>query len=427
MQSISTKKRKSDQLDMSSDNQHLVNMAGQKGAVNNGSAHPQEGPLKRQKVGITHAQKQALIDNLQLEIAERARKLRANYNIHAQSLRTRVEIRVNRIPLALRKLTMGELLEKYSEKSQQRSNAQPNSARSPSSKDVPSRPPTRGAVTSTHPVKRRSHEMTGGDKENEGQLPQKKIRQQTTDNARNPAQALSPAPSNSKVPPRTGTTPARPGTARPPVTPGRAVAATNALNKMVDGTRSTNRPATATGMRKAFASSAGPGSSALTTATATTSTASAEARKKRGTTVPAPPGSSSSSSNAHHHHHHHHSNPPSSASRPATRTARRASGASESSEASTSTVIRKRPMTAPPGTLPKPQLPSSASQQQQQQTGTTASTATNRRTVPGPAKKTVPASGPAKKPAPAGKGAAPANGTGTGTGSGSGRVLRKRA
>ncbi|KAL2159285.1 hypothetical protein VTH06DRAFT_2720 [Thermothelomyces fergusii] len=193
MQSVGSKKRKSDQLDMSSDNQHMVAMSSQNGAATGGSAHAQEGPLKRQRVGITRAQKQALIDNLQLEITERARKLRANYSIHAQSLRTRVEIRVNRIPLALRKLTMGELLERYSEKSQQRPNAQAESARGPPvpAKDGPSRPPTRGTATSAHPVKRRSHEISGGDKENEVQNPQKKIRPHlvASENARNPAQA----------------------------------------------------------------------------------------------------------------------------------------------------------------------------------------------------------------------------------------------
>lgn len=46
-------------------------------------------------------------------VTERARKLRAQYNLQAQGLRTRIEIRVNRIPMALRKLTMGDLLLKH--------------------------------------------------------------------------------------------------------------------------------------------------------------------------------------------------------------------------------------------------------------------------------------------------------------------------
>ena len=54
----------------------------------------------------------------QLAVTERARKLRAQYALQAQSLRTRIELRVNRIPKSLRKANMGELLEKYIEMSQ---------------------------------------------------------------------------------------------------------------------------------------------------------------------------------------------------------------------------------------------------------------------------------------------------------------------
>lgn len=64
-------------------------------------------------MGLTASQKQALIDNLQLEVTERARKLRAQYALQAQSLRTRIEMRINRIPSGLRKMKMGELYEKY--------------------------------------------------------------------------------------------------------------------------------------------------------------------------------------------------------------------------------------------------------------------------------------------------------------------------
>ena len=49
-----------------------------------------------------------------MPVTERARKLRAQYNLQAQGLRTRIEIRVNRIPMALRKLKMGDLLLKHS-------------------------------------------------------------------------------------------------------------------------------------------------------------------------------------------------------------------------------------------------------------------------------------------------------------------------
>lgn len=63
---------------------------------------------------ITQSQKQALIDNLQLEITERARGLRAHYALQCADLRARIERRINRIPMALRKANMGEILERHS-------------------------------------------------------------------------------------------------------------------------------------------------------------------------------------------------------------------------------------------------------------------------------------------------------------------------
>ncbi|KFY39934.1 hypothetical protein V495_05688 [Pseudogymnoascus sp. VKM F-4514 (FW-929)] len=79
-------------------------------------------PTKKAR-GLTANQKQALLDNLQLEITERARKLRAQYMLQAQGLRTRIEIRVNRIPTGLRKAKMGDLLAKYNEAKTNSSNA----------------------------------------------------------------------------------------------------------------------------------------------------------------------------------------------------------------------------------------------------------------------------------------------------------------
>lgn len=46
-------------------------------------------------------------------VTERARNLRAHYALQAQDLRARIERRVNRIPVALRKANIGELFEKY--------------------------------------------------------------------------------------------------------------------------------------------------------------------------------------------------------------------------------------------------------------------------------------------------------------------------
>ncbi|KAH9817774.1 Nbl1 / Borealin N terminal [Teratosphaeria destructans] len=81
-------------------------------------AHTSEprSPAKR-PAGITQAQKQALIDNLQLEVTERARKLRAQYALQAQGLRARLEMRVNRIPSALRKRNIQELHDEHMQKS----------------------------------------------------------------------------------------------------------------------------------------------------------------------------------------------------------------------------------------------------------------------------------------------------------------------
>ena len=96
---------------------------------------PQRSPQKR-IMGITEKQKQALVDNLQLEgaqptipprvlttdftaVTERARKLRAQYALQAQSLRSRIELRINRIPKSMRQANMGELLAQYEEKQRQ--------------------------------------------------------------------------------------------------------------------------------------------------------------------------------------------------------------------------------------------------------------------------------------------------------------------
>ncbi|KAH6630656.1 Borealin N terminal-domain-containing protein [Chaetomium sp. MPI-SDFR-AT-0129] len=426
MQRLSGVKRKSDQLEVSDDDQNAIE-AGQKTTTKNDSTHPDESPAKRQRVGVTLAQKQALIDNLQLELTERARKLRANYNIHAQSLRTRIEIRVNRIPLALRKLTMGELLEKYSDSKepqpQQKSTANAGSVRGPPvpAKDGPSRPPTR-AGNPSQPVKRRSHEMTGGDKENEVRTPQQKKQRGNQGSSRNRQQVLSPTNSNTRLT-RGGNTTSNPPTStpgRPNVTPSRATAATNALNRMVEGAGgSVRRPTTATGTYSTTAAGtfprnkAGlpPSIAAPGTPGAATAAAAAARRKRAATSTAASTATATTTASQH---------PP----RPATRTARRASGTSESSEASTSTVIhRKRPMTAPPGAHPKPPAASLV-----QQTGAGGKKGT------GTAGGTLKRGGVAgtgnggtlgRKAGAAVKGAMAAAGGAAG-GTGTGRVLRKR-
>ncbi|KAL2841924.1 Borealin N terminal-domain-containing protein [Aspergillus pseudoustus] len=85
----------------------------------------------RKRMRMTRNQKQALMDNLQLEITERARKLRAQYALQAQDLRARIERRVNRIPIALRKANMGELLEKHNAALREQLENSPRKYRSP--------------------------------------------------------------------------------------------------------------------------------------------------------------------------------------------------------------------------------------------------------------------------------------------------------
>lgn len=85
-------------------------------------------------------------------VTERARKLRAQYALQAQSLRTRIELRVNRIPTTIRKANMGELYEKYLESTKQPLNLETNSnpqskptdAPSTSKPSDPTLPPQRG-------------------------------------------------------------------------------------------------------------------------------------------------------------------------------------------------------------------------------------------------------------------------------------------
>ncbi len=78
-----------------------------------------------------------------LVVTERARKLRAQYALQAQSLRTRIELRVNRIPKSLRKANMGELLEKYIDMSQPKQKSAVEDTKAVKSVDDPIAPRTR--------------------------------------------------------------------------------------------------------------------------------------------------------------------------------------------------------------------------------------------------------------------------------------------
>ncbi|OJD22758.1 hypothetical protein ACJ73_05892 [Blastomyces percursus] len=133
------------------------------------------GSPTRKRMRITLSQKQALIDNLQLEVTERARKLRAHYALQAQDLRGRIERRINRIPTALRKQTMGDLLAKYSQstkavdagKKSSSTRASKSSSRAAAGGTTNLADGHYGASTrTTRGVKRTSDEMLSSDKEN---------------------------------------------------------------------------------------------------------------------------------------------------------------------------------------------------------------------------------------------------------------------
>ncbi|KAF7185071.1 hypothetical protein HII31_13694 [Pseudocercospora fuligena] len=123
---------------------------------------PERSPAKR-VAGITQTQKQALIDNLQLEVTERARKLRAQYALQAQGLRARLEMRVNRIPSALRKRNMQDLMEEHTAKSRPAPPApMPVAAKSQPAAAAPST-----KISAKQPLKRKSDEISAADdKEN---------------------------------------------------------------------------------------------------------------------------------------------------------------------------------------------------------------------------------------------------------------------
>ncbi|KAK3675495.1 hypothetical protein LTR78_004578 [Recurvomyces mirabilis] len=179
-------------------------------------AHTPEQSPGRRTASITAAQKQALIDNLQLEITERARKLRAQYALQAQGLRARLEMRVNRIPTALRKRNMQDLLDEHAEK------ARPAPAPPVPAKDTPRE--VRGmpvAPVSGRGMKRMSDQIArneGDDKENaptselDHELPNPKKRAKTnTANTKAtrtvsrkavPANVLSPRSHNSRTLPK---------------------------------------------------------------------------------------------------------------------------------------------------------------------------------------------------------------------------------
>ncbi|RFN52680.1 nbl1 borealin protein [Fusarium flagelliforme] len=282
------------------------------------TAHPRS-PIKKRTPGtITMQQKQAMIDNMQLEITERARRLRAQYNYMATTVRSRIEMRLNRIPMSMRNVKMGDLLQKYMEQEKQRAARSAVTRKPPTTARITS--PVKHSQPSAHNFKpstrtKRMSDAISGDKENEiehNENAKKKVRGIPNGDMSlmRPAQVLSPTSSNSRMANRP-VSPIKSGIARPasPLknpSQSRSAAAANMLTSMVE---------------KAKASRGGVARKVTTSSTiSTNSNTVAVAKNKK---VPA---------NAT-------SRPP--VSRPATRTGRRSIANSESSETSNGTVIRK--------------------------------------------------------------------------------------
>ncbi|KAG0642632.1 Borealin N terminal-domain-containing protein [Tuber brumale] len=81
---------------------------------------PMKSPLRQVRpAGITKNQKATIIENLNLEITERARKLRAQYTMQARSLKQRIEMRINRVPKKLWGMKMGDLLAQHSNRNKE--------------------------------------------------------------------------------------------------------------------------------------------------------------------------------------------------------------------------------------------------------------------------------------------------------------------
>ncbi|PNP73286.1 hypothetical protein FNYG_13416 [Fusarium nygamai] len=284
------------------------------------SAQPRSPIRKRTPGAITMQQKQAMIDNMQLEITERARRLRAQYNYMATTVRSRIEMRLNRVPMSMRNIKMGDLLQKFMDQEQQRA-AKSTAIRKQTATWAASPPKQiQSAAHNLKPAprtKKRMSDAISGDKENEvehTETAKKRARAATTtdvSHARS-GQILSPTSSNSRMANRPPS-PTKSGIARPASPPKRPATASGMLSSMVE---------------KAKATRAGAGAGRKMTTNSTTSSMStnsaATTRNKKA--IPATNTTSRAPT-----------------SRPGTRTTRRSIANSESSESSNGTVIRKGP------------------------------------------------------------------------------------
>ncbi|KAL0936611.1 uncharacterized protein CTRU02_208826 [Colletotrichum truncatum] len=276
-------------------------------------------PSKRPRAGITIEQKQAIIDNLQLEITDRARRLRAQYNQQAQTLRSRIQMRVNRVPRSMLKMTMADFVARAIE--QQRRLESVSRPPPVPEKDFPPRANPHKLAPPARPAKRLSDAMAGGDKENEQILnPKKKHRAGPATTALSSSQILSPTSSNTRslIRDRPLSSPSKSQIGRPVSSPAKQHnSARSALTSMVEMAKKTGRGAPTRGLASSTASS--------NASAPVNSSAPVPTRTRRANTTTA-------------------SKPP---SRPATRTGKRVS---DSSEGSTGTVVKKTSAAAPAAT-----------------------------------------------------------------------------
>ncbi|PSK55679.1 hypothetical protein B9Z65_4557 [Elsinoe australis] len=208
-------------------------------------------------ISISEARKQMLVDNLQLEITERARKLRAQYAMQAQGLRTRLEMRVNRIPHALRHANMQDLVNKYSQ-------PQPvKTAPAPPPPQKISYPALSATTGNARGIKRNSDAMPQYDKENEqptGNLenPKKRVKTTTGTSAvaskpsrtvsrkAGPNAVLSPKSHNSRTFPTSPIKPSSPVKESVLPKPTSRIGGTTAAKQSRPASRQTKRPAATT-------------------------------------------------------------------------------------------------------------------------------------------------------------------------------------
>ncbi|KAG6053307.1 hypothetical protein E4U17_004825 [Claviceps sp. LM77 group G4] len=287
-------------------------------------------PVKQHTIGLNAQQKQALIDNIQLEITERARRLRAQYQLQAQGLRSRIEIRINRIPMSLRKLKIGDLLQKYAQQEQSKNVSKPPPI---PAKDAPVSAPQHllaRSLPTGRGYKRMSNEISGN-KENAVEHvdgTKKRARIPPVDNGRlRPGQVLSPTSSNSRLTNRDRhTSPtksfiARPGSPLKASGTSRSATTTtttaNLLSSMVEKAKA-NR---AKGTKKIFTTS-----EISTSSTTSGTTAASRARRNGGATAAK-----------------------AASYRPGTRNGRRASNTSETSDGSAGTVAAKASLSSKAG------------------------------------------------------------------------------